>query len=95
MADSPSTPLEPGLYYIQDTRRAMGNCAVWWCPNSSGYTCDLNEAGLYSSAQIEKLDKLPSGVPRLVADVDSLVVEHVDMQRLRRLQGDDKTGGGS
>lgn len=39
------------LYYIQDCRSIVGNCAVWWGPNRAGYTCNLNEAGVYTEEE--------------------------------------------
>ena len=36
------------LFYVQDSRGYVGNAVSWWCPDSNGYTCHLNEAGLYS-----------------------------------------------
>lgn len=35
------------LYYVQDTRSVVGNCALWWRENGAGYTCAIDEAGLY------------------------------------------------
>ena len=38
-------------YVILDARQVVGNCALFWCPDGNGYTCDLNEAGLYDKTQ--------------------------------------------
>ena len=38
-------------YVILDARQVVGNCALFWRPDGNGYTCDLNEAGLYDKTQ--------------------------------------------
>ena len=40
------------LFYIQDTRTIIGNCALWWKPEGAGYTCDLEHAGKYTVAML-------------------------------------------
>lgn len=42
---------EGRCFYILDARSVVGNCAVWWRPNAQGYTCNLDEAGLYTESQ--------------------------------------------
>jgi len=39
-------------YVILDTRQIVGNCAMFWRPDGAGYTCDLNDAGLYISWEV-------------------------------------------
>jgi hypothetical protein len=38
-------------YYILDTDRPRGDLCRWWKPRRMGYTCNLDEAGLYTEAQ--------------------------------------------
>jgi hypothetical protein len=41
-------------YYIQGV--ANGNdCALWWKPHGYGYTCNLDEAGVFFGAELRKL----------------------------------------
>jgi hypothetical protein len=69
------------LYYLQDTRQIVGNCALWWKLNGQGYTCNLDEAW--------KIDPNIYGAPprdtdvfRLCSEVDALAKRHVDVQQL-------------
>jgi len=70
-----------GKFYILDSRDVVGNCASWWRPNSAGYTCNLDEAGIYGE---EKLSGLrPTDFPVPVELAKKLVVRHVRMDQLR------------
>lgn len=70
----------PELYYIQDTRQCVGNCALWWKKDGQGYTCNLAEAW---KVPLEKAGGYrDTDIPRLCSEVDSLTVLHVDVQRL-------------
>ncbi len=49
-------PRLPQFYYIRsykhDQRNVKGNeLALWWCPDSQGYTYDLAKAGQYTEAK--------------------------------------------
>lgn len=61
----PPTTHEPRTYYIQDTRTICGNCAMWWGKDSSGYTCNLDEAGVYDEEEARRIEKI-RGTDRLV-----------------------------
>ena len=67
-------------YYILDTREVVGNCAVWWCPDGSGYTCDLEEAGLYTLEEASCHRNTDIPVPREKAR--QVAVTHVRSDRL-------------
>jgi hypothetical protein len=68
-------------FYILDSRDVVGNCASWWRPDSAGYTCNLDEAGVYGE---EKLGGLrPTDFPVPVELAESLAVRHVRMDELR------------
>lgn len=74
------------LYYIWDTRTSVGNCVSWWAPDSKGYVCDLNEAGLYSKDEAEKIAQNRStDVPVPAHVARDMTVLHVRVEGLRRL----------
>lgn len=73
------------LYYIQDTRDTVGNCASWWRPNSCGYTTQIEEAGLYSEEEAKKITSHRStdiAWPKEV--VEHCAVRHVRVDHLRK-----------
>lgn len=71
------------LFYIQDTRSVVGNCAVWWCPDRGGYTCDLTKAGLYDEAEAREItSNRKTDVAYRREDVMALVVRHVRSEAL-------------
>ena len=41
-------------YFILDSRSIIGNEALWWRPDSQGYTTNLNEAGVYDESWVKK-----------------------------------------
>lgn len=67
--------IEAAEYYIQDCRTYVGNCALWWGIDSKGYTCNLDEAGVYSGK--EALHKRGTDVPWPVDYIRSAAVRHV------------------
>lgn len=62
-------------YYIIDTRSVVGNCALFWRPDGQGYTCDVDDAGIYDEA--EAFRKRDTDIPIPVEDIERLVVKHV------------------
>jgi len=77
--------LDPNaMYYIQDTRQIVGNCILWWCAESKGYTCELGEAGEYSGTEAAGMRE--ADVPWPVAAVRKVVVQHVRSEGLARLR---------
>lgn len=84
MADDTGTfPTADGAdYYIIDTRTVVGNCALWWCPDGKGYTCNLDDAGLYTRQQAKSHRETDVAVHREVAE--RLVVRHVRLDHLRQ-----------
>ena len=38
------------VWDILNTRQVVGSCALWWRPDGAGYTCNLDQAGLYTLA---------------------------------------------
>lgn len=37
-------------FYLLKLDANVGNCALFWRPDCQGYTCDLDQAGLYDEA---------------------------------------------
>jgi hypothetical protein len=71
------------LYYIQNAG-VVGNCARWWRPRASGYTCNLDAAGKYTHAEAEKFIRNRPGEDFMwsVAFIDEISERHVDCQKL-------------
>jgi hypothetical protein len=69
-------------YYILDVRSVVGNCGLWWCPDGKGYTCNLDQAGLYSLSDAERQRETDVPVPRELAE--KCAVRHVPLDRLRQ-----------
>jgi hypothetical protein len=69
-------------YYILDRRQVVGNCALWWCPDGKGYTCDLDAAGKYSWDEASSNRDTDVPVPCELAE--RLVVKHVRFDHVRQ-----------
>lgn len=41
-------------YYLLSLKWSKGDDYVWWGSNNSGYTADINKAGIYTEEQINK-----------------------------------------
>lgn len=76
------------MYYVQDKRSVVGNCASWWRQGGGGYTCEIEEAGAYTGAAV--LDMRDTDIPWPVNEVQKLTVEHVRVEALRRAVDDRK-----
>jgi len=74
------------LYYVQDSRSVVGNCASWWCPNNAGYTCDISKAGLYTAKQVSSMRETDVAWPKEV--VEKLIIKHVRVEHLRDHKGE-------
>ncbi len=72
----------PAEFYVLDARSIVGNCCMWWCPNGKGYTCNLDDAGLYTREQVDNMRGSDVAVPREVAE--RLAVRHVRIEHLRQ-----------
>lgn len=55
---------------------------MWWCPNGQGYTCNIDEAGLYTEADVKKMRESDIPIHRDV--VHSMVIKHVRLDHLRQ-----------
>ena len=75
-------------YYIQDTRQVVGNCALWWAKESKGYTCELQQAGLFFEEEAREIARnrdTDKAYPESV--VRPLILHHVRASALRELRG--------
>lgn len=93
---APGNPMNPDswhdaegnqLYLIQDGRSFVGNDVLWWRPEAAGYTCQIEEAGLFDAKYCAGLRD--SDIVRLPQDVIPVVTRVVDMQRLRGMKRPD------
>lgn len=74
-------------FYILDTRSVVGNCALWWGKNRSGYVCDLSEAGRYTEAEaLEIASVRGTDIPLPCSEVERCVVRHVRIEAARDLR---------
>lgn len=79
--DGLGQPIDPAaLYYVQDRRTCVGNCASWWAPNGAGYVCRLDEAGKYPGARTAGMRDTDISWP--CAYVEARVVRHVRADQL-------------
>lgn len=74
----------PGLFYIQDSRQYVGNDVSWWRPNSGGYTCQIDEAGLYDEAFCR--GARDTDIIWRWEDIYPLATRVVDIQRMRNIE---------
>ena len=44
----------PKQYYMQDTRKYVGNFVLWWRSGGRGYTTDIREAEVWSEDDARK-----------------------------------------
>jgi hypothetical protein len=45
-----------GRYYVQN-KGYVGNCLLWWREAGCGYTCNLDEAGIFTRSEAESICK--------------------------------------
>lgn len=73
--------IEDELYYIQSLGY-VGNCLLWWKKGGSGYTCNLDDAGIFSMKEASALTSREEDIFWPKDYVDSVVERHVDCQDL-------------
>lgn len=83
-----------GLYYI--FRPSFADMAMWWRPNSAGYTCVLEEAGEWRGDELPQLDfsslPLPVGwvrerARRFVPANGTGIVDSINPQMVAWIEG--------
>ena len=75
-------PKDAKLFYIRDARQVVGNCALWWAVNGAGYTCELDQAGVYTYDEAFS-GRRATDIPYEIEEVEKLVVRHVRLDHLR------------
>jgi len=74
-----------GEYYLQDTRQYVGNCILFWSKGNAGYTCNLDNAAVFTKEEAYRRHKnRKSDIPRLKSKMDKIALRHVDMQLLNK-----------
>lgn len=68
---------ESRLYYVQDRRSFVGNCALLWGKERSGYVCNPSDAHVFTEAEILEEHWRDTDVPLLKDEVDRACVRHL------------------
>lgn len=85
LARRPTTQDARDGFYIQDSRQMVGNCMLFWRPNRSGYTTDIDEAGVYTREEAYSQHKSrDTDVPWTVAYIRSHAKPRVDFQYVNK-----------
>ncbi len=78
--DGLGNPIVDGtMYYIQDTRGQVGNCALFW--GRSGYVCNLDQARAYTADQARSMHR-DTDVPWPISHVENHAIRHVRVEAL-------------
>ena len=74
-------------YLILHTFTVCGDCAIWWGPDHSGYTTDIDKAGRYTKEQADKIHKNRPKLdqPILWSQVEPHIRRHVLIDKVRGL----------
>jgi len=79
---------EDTKYFIHDkTRGYVGNSMVWWRKDHHGYTCDLSEAHVFSSAELSEYLGADDLVAYPCEEVEKCTERHVVRLMDRALAG--------
>lgn len=80
-AEEEVTPM-PTFYYIQDSRKYVGNTALWWHESGAGYTTKLNEAMRVPEGWVGR----PTDILWPVDEVDARATRQFDAQNFRDIR---------
>lgn len=75
------------LYYVRDTRNVVGNCVLWWRKGNAGYTCNLDEAEIYTKSiamRMHRSRKTDRPYPKDI--IDGMCDRHVDHQKIDHIE---------
>jgi len=75
------------LFYLRDDRQVVGNCLLWWAKGRSGYTCNLDNAHVFTEKEAfeqHRSRKTDRPYPKDV--IDGIAIRHVDHQVVDKLE---------
>ncbi len=77
-------------YYVQNSRQYVGNDILWWRKGWNGYTCNIEEAHVFTIAEaISVHNTRPTDVPWPKDYIDARTTKVIDIQDVRRKDVDD------
>lgn len=77
-------PGAAGDWYVVEALDHGGSQALWWGPNRSGYTVDLNKAGRYTREEAEAIERIRGKEKaRRLSEVQAMVVPVVPRSEWR------------
>ena len=80
--ESAPEPPQVAEFYVMATREVVGNCCSWWRPEGRGYTCDIDDAGLYTLEEVKGMR--PTDFPVHKDVVEKCTTRHVRADHLRQ-----------
>ncbi len=83
MNDPTPAKAEPGEYLILHTEVVVGEAALFWRPNNSGYTIDFDQAGRYTREEAHAKGHRNTDIPVPVDIARACVRASVWMGKLR------------
>lgn len=70
-------------YYVQNYSQGyVGNSMLWWRKGDCGYTCDIQDAKVFTQEEIDKMDTIREGTKKAWPKeyIDTRIQHHIDMQ---------------
>lgn len=69
------------MYYLRDDRQVVGNCLLWWRKGRSGYTCNLDDAHIFTEKEaFAQHSSRETDRPYPKDYIDGIAYRHVDHQ---------------
>jgi len=73
------------MYYLRDDRQVVGNCLLWWRKGRAGYTCNLDDAHVFTKEEaFAQHECRETDRPYPVDYINSIAYRHVDHQVVDR-----------